>query len=218
MKLLAPFTALLLVSCLVLAACSGDRAGSPSAAGTETDASGLPVPATGGGSVTGMPDPRQGSSTQPAEAGIAPESLPDPMAEPALGEAGDTSMAHNEPGGDAAVKVIRDYYAAINLRDYARAYALWRDQGQASGMSAEQFVQDFATTSGVSVKIDPPGSLDASAGQRHITVPVSLVVRNTNGSEQRFRGQYVLQRTVAGGASDDQRAWRIASVQLSASP
>ena len=126
--------------------------------------------------------------------------------------------ANNEPGADAAVRVIRDYYAAINLRIHAGAFALWRYQGQASGVSAEQFAQDFAATSGISVEIGEPGPIDLGAGQRHIEVPVSLVVRNTDGSEQRYRGQYTLQRTVVDGASEDQRAWRIASAQLSASP
>lgn len=205
----------LLVSCLALTACGGDGAQPGSSAGTEGDASGLPAPATQGGSITGMPDPRQGGGQQAAEASIDTEALPDPMAEHDPADPNSAMPANNEPGADAAVKVIRDYYAAINLRNHAGAYALWRGQGQASGVSAEQFAQDFATTSGISVEIGEPGPIDPGAGQRHIDVPVSLVVRNTDGSEQRYRGKYVLQRTVVDGASDDQRAWRIASAQLS---
>lgn len=166
-----------------------------------------------------MPDPRAGDSTQPAaSASIEAEPLPDPIADGDDPGAIDSAPAADEPGADAAVQVIRDYYAAINLRNHARAYALWRGQGQATGVSAEQFAQDFAATSGVSVEIGQPGPVDAGAGQRHIEVPVSLVVRSNDGTEQRFRGQYVMQRTVVDGASDDQRAWRIASAQLSASP
>ena len=214
-----PFAcAALLVSCLTLAACGGDGAKPGSSAGAEGDASGLPAPAAQGGSITGMPDPRQGGGQQVAAASTEAEALPDPMAEPDPADANNSMPASNEPGADAAVRVIRDYYAAINLRNHAGAYALWRNQGQASGVSAEQFAQDFATTSGISVEIGEPGPIDPGAGQRHIEVPVSLVVRNTDGSEQRFRGKYVLQRTVVDGASEDQRAWRIASAQLSASP
>lgn len=200
---------------VMLAACSGDHTASGTSKGADGDASGLPTPAAQGGSITGMPDPRPGSSAPTAS--IEPETLPDPMAEPGT-EDTNTASAANEPGPDAAVQVIRDYYAAINLRNYTGAYTLWRGQGQASGVSAERFSQDFANTSGVSVEIGQPSPIDAGAGQRHIEVPVSLVVRNTDGSEQRFRGQYVLQRTVIDGANDDQRAWRITSAQLSATP
>ncbi len=200
---------------VMLAACGGDRAASGTAKGADGDASGLPAPAAQGGSITGMPDPRPGSSAQATS--IEPETLPDPMAEPGTEDANATPAA-NEPGADAAVQVLRDYYAAVNLRNYPGAYALWRGQGQASGVSAERFAQDFANTSGVSVEIGQPGPVDAGAGQRHIEVPVSLIVRNSDGTEQRFRGQYILQRTVVDGASDEQRAWRIASAQLSAAP
>lgn len=207
--------AVLFAACLALTACGGDGSQSKTATGADGDASGLPAPATQGGSITGMPDPRAGAAPPIAAATIEPQTLPDPMTEP---DAADTAPATNEPGADAAVRVIRDYYAAINLRNHAGAYALWRNQGQASGVSAEQFAQDFANTSGVSVEIGEPGPIGAGAGQRHIEVPVSLVVRNSDGSEQRYRGQYTLQRTVVDGASDDQRAWRIASAQLSAAP
>ncbi len=204
-----------LLSGMLLVACGGDRSASGKSAGAEGDASGLPTPTAQGGSITGMPDPRPGGNLQ-ADASIEPGTLPDPMTENDTENA--DAVAASEPSPDAAVQVIRDYYTAINLRDPARAYALWRGQGQASGMSAEQFAQDLATTSGVSVEIGQPGAVDAGAGQRHVSVPVSLIVRKSDGGEQRYRGQYVLQRTVMDGASDDQRAWRIASAQLTASP
>ncbi len=214
-KLIGRFIGVVLLSA-ALAACGGDRAASGAAKGADGDASGLPAPAAQGGSITGMPDPRPGSSPNTA-ASIEPETLPDPMAEPGTDDP-HAALASNEPGADAAVQVIRDYFAAINLRNYAGAYALWRGQGQASGVSAERFAQDFANTSGVSVEIGQPGPIDPGAGQRRIDVPVSLIVRNSDGSEQRYRGQYALQRTVVDGASDDLRAWRITSAQLSAAP
>ena len=215
MKFRYPVLALL-ASCLVLGACGGDDARSGGSANAEGDDSALPAPAGQAGSITGMPDPRAGGNPQVADANNPPQPPPEPIIEPAIDEGTDTSAASNEPGADAAVQVIRNYYAAINLRQYARAYALWRDQGQASGVSPEQFAQDFANTSGISVQIGEPGRIDPGAGQRHIEIPVSLVVRNSDGGEQRYRGRYVLQRTVVDGASDDQRAWRIASAQLSA--
>ena len=209
----APIAALLLSA--LLAACGGNGATSGKPGEGDGDAAGLPTPSARGGSITGMPDPRPGGGNQPA-IDIAPEALPDPATE---GDGtGPEDISASEPGADSAVQVIRDYYAAINLRDPARAYALWRGQGQASGVSAEQFAQDLSTTSGVSVEIGQPGPVDAGAGQRHITIPVSLVVRKSDGGEQRYRGEYVLQRTVVDGASEDQRAWRISSARLTATP
>ena len=209
---------ILLLVCAALSACGGSGSGSGSSNGDEGDAANLPTPTAQGGSITGMPDPMKGGSAPTAAASIEAEPLPDPMAEPDNTDEATTAASAQEPGPDQAVQVIRDYYAAINLRHHARAYALWRGQGQASGVSVEQFAQDFANTSGVSVEIGQPGPVDPGAGQRHIEVPVSLVVRSNDGSEQRYRGAYTLQRTVVDGASDDQRAWRIASAQLSAAP
>lgn len=205
-----------LMLCLALAACDGQRSASGASTRSEGDAAGLPAPATQGGSITGMPDPREGTQAPATDTTFAVETPPDPLAEGGDINNPDATLAANEPGPDAAVQVIRDYYAAINLRNHAGAYALWRGQGQASGVSAAQFAGDFAHTSGISVEIGQPGPVDAGAGQRHVEVPVALVVRNTDGSEQRFRGHYVLQRSVVDGASDEQRAWRIASAHLSA--
>ena len=61
----------------------------------------------------------------------------------------DASTAQAEPGAEAAVTVLRDYYAAINARDFARAHALWRQNPQ----TAAQFADGFAGTTGVSVEM-----------------------------------------------------------------
>lgn len=124
----------------------------------------------------------------------------------------DTGAA--EPTAADAVALVRDYYAAINARDYARAYALWSDGGQASGQTPQQFADGFAGTQAVSAEIGAPNRQDAGAGQRYIEVPVALRATQADGSVRRFAGSYVLHRTVVDGASAEQRSWRIRSADL----
>lgn len=212
-----------MLACGLLAACGADRTNAGRSTGGDAGGDALPAPEAGGGSVTGMPDALPAGSQLPGAE--APATVPSTI-EPADGA--DTDMANDDetppaspddgPGPDAAVQVIRDYYSAINRHEYGNAYALWSSQGQASGKSSAQFAEGFADTSGVSVQIGQPGPVDAGAGQRYIEVPVTLVARQVDGREKRFRGTYVLHRTVVDGASADQRAWRIQSASLSEAP
>ncbi|QNN46173.1 hypothetical protein H9L17_13475 [Thermomonas brevis] len=188
---------------VLLVACGGRKP-----AGTDVTAAGeesLPKPDAAGGSVTGMPAP--GASTPD------PGRVDDP--EPAqAAEAGDTaqatadaSAAQAEPGAEAAVAVLRDYYAAINARDFARAYALWRQNPQ----TPAQFADGFAGTTGVSVEIGAPGPVDAGAGQRYIEIPVRLDATQADGRIDRYAGRYVLHRSVVEGGNPD---WRIERATL----
>ena len=212
-----------MLACAMLGACGGDRASGGKSAGGDAGGDALPSPEARGGSVTGMPDALPAGSQLP-DAGppaIAPEPIdPADGADPGMADDADTvpAPADDGPGADAAVQVIRDYYSAINRHEYGSAYALWSSQGQASGKSSAAFAEGFADTSGVSVQIGQPGPVDAGAGQRYIEVPVSLVARQVDGSEKRFRGTYVLRRTGVDGASADQRAWLIQSASLSEAP
>ena len=195
-----------LLACFLLAACGGDKTAT---GGSATGDDGLPKPAGAAGSVTGMPNP--GASTpdpgQPGAIETAPE---DATTETANVD----TPADAEPRADAAVAVVRAYYAAINARDYATAYAQWRDGGGASGQSAQQFADGFASTQGVSVQIGTPGAIDAGAGQRHIEIPVTVESHQADGSIRRYAGSYVLGLTVVDGATPEQRSWHIASANL----
>ena len=119
-----------------------------------------------------------------------------------------------EPSPQDAVSVVRDYYAAIDARQFARAYALWSGGGNASGQTPQQFAGGFADTSQVVVETDAPGRIDAAAGSRYIEVPVAVRATHADGSIHRYVGAYTLRRAVVDGASAEQRAWRIASADL----
>lgn len=216
---------------LSLGACKRDA---DKQAQTQGEQEGLPAPAGASGSVTGMPDkpgPGQIDSVggEPPAAEVAsetesgaeidptnPETGLLPGGEPA--EAGDEPVPEDatapEPTPEDAVAVVRDYYASINSRSYARAYSLWSDNGRSSGQSPEQFAAGFADTASVEADIRPPGQVDAAAGSRYIEVPVAISATRNDGSVHKYVGAYVLRRAVVDGASAEQRAWRIGSADI----
>lgn len=204
---------------LALAACGHEQQAA------KQDADTLPAPDAGKGPITGMPDkPGPGAIGTPAppatstianatDATLAPDlsqgvTLGEP--DPATPPAGNAV----EPAPGDEVKLVRDYYAAINARDYASAYRLWSGNGAASNQSAQQFANGFADTTAVNVQVGTPGDEDAGAGQRYIEVPVTVTATHADGSQHRYAGSYVLHRTVVDGASAEQRAWRINSAKL----
>src|SRR6185295_1914197 len=48
-----------------------------------------------------------------------------------------------------------------------------------------------------------------------IEVPAEVTATNKDGAVERFRGQYILRRSVVDGATAEQRQWRINSATLS---
>jgi hypothetical protein len=219
-RLLVPLLALMLAACG-----DGDGQGTPrtGAGGTEEA---LPTPQRSDGSVTGMPH-----APGPGDVPIAgapppppPEMLPgEAFGLPPLEDNPETGLLADEdgsqptgaePGVPEAVAIVRGYYAAINARDFARAYALWSDGGRSSGQSPQQFAEAFAGVDGITVQIGEPVGIEAAAGSRFIEVPVSITSTRRNGEQRRYRGSYVLRRAMADGATTEQRAWRIASADL----
>jgi hypothetical protein len=113
-----------------------------------------------------------------------------------------------------AADVLRRYYAAIDTRDYRRAYGLWGDDGAASGQSFAAFAAGFAATARVTVEIGAPSRVEPAAGSRYVEVPVVVRAVTSGGAEQRFEGRYTLRRSVVDGASPAQRRWHIHSARV----
>lgn len=224
--------ALLLIAAWSLVAC-GDKSADEQRA-QESGASGLPTPESTTGSVTGMPN-RPGPGDVSTIAGLPPDT---PVAsdgtigEPPLTEGNpETGMSpgapgsgeplltseglpRGEPGPGDAVDTVREYYANINARSFARAYTLWSDNGTASGQSPQQFADGFSDTTGVSVEIQQPTGMDVAAGSRFIQVPVAVAATQRNGSVRRYVGTYTLRYSVVAGAAPEQRYWRISDAGL----
>lgn len=226
--------ALALALSALLAACGGkDRPADGTTAGADPQA--LPAPAgAGAAGVTGMPSapgpgqvgaPVEGSTASPlfdengnpipgSDAGTPATGIDGTLPPPESGTETGTPPLATEPTPEDAVAVVRDYYAAINGGNFARAHALWSDGGNASGQNAQQFANGFAETTGVSVEVLAPGRVDAGAGQRYVEVPVAITATQRDGSQRKYVGAYTLRRSVVDGASDEQRAWRIGSADI----
>lgn len=186
----------------------------PPPADATTD--GLPpdTPIASDGSI-GMP-PSDGDTTdatQPSFPGSPQAGNPE-SGDPAADTPETPPALPAEPSPQDAVAVVRDYYAAIAARQYARAYALWSGGGNASGQTPQQFAGGFADTAQVVVETQAPGRVDAAAGSRYIEVPVAVRATHADGSVHRYVGAYTLRRAVVDGASAEERAWRIASADL----
>lgn len=114
----------------------------------------------------------------------------------------------------AARQVVVDYYAAIDSGNYAKAYALWSDNGAASGQTFEHFSGGYANTRSVHAVVGNPTDEEGAAGSRYIRVPVQLSARQRDGSERRYHGRFILRALVADGAAQDQRRWHLDSAEM----
>jgi len=199
----------LFLFCLLLAACGSDKNATSSSSNADES---LPKPETAAGSVTGMPNPG------------TPSALPAPADNLAIGNENPDIATEDTPAldselstlasSDAAVLVLREYYAAINARDYGKAYAQWSGGGRASGQSPQQFADGYATTQGVSVVLGEPGPIEGAAGSRYVQIPATLDATQADGSIRHYTGTFTLRMTMVDGASEAQRSWHIASADL----
>lgn len=123
------------------------------------------------------------------------------------------AQAPNSP--EAARGTVQRYYAAIERGDYRGAYALWSDNGRASGKDYRDFVRGFARTAHARVFVGAPGRDEGAAGTTYVSVPVEVRAVLKNGGRQRFTGRYTLRRSNdVPGSTWSQRQWRIASASL----
>lgn len=110
--------------------------------------------------------------------------------------------------------VVRRYYAAIDAKDFASAYALWGQDGQASGKTLQQFATGFGNTTRSHVTIGDSGRVEGAAGSQYATVPVTVDATLRGGREQHFTGTYTLRRAMVDGATAAQRRWHIYRAEL----
>lgn len=151
------------------------------------------------------------SKTAQQETAVIAAPSPPPATEAAPAIAVETSG----PATPAAARqVVVDYYAAIDAGDHAKAYALWSDDGAASGQTFEHFSGGYANTKSVRAAVGEPTDEEGAAGSRYIQVPVELSAFQRDGSERRYRGRFTLRAVVADGASQEQKRWHLASAEM----
>lgn len=126
-----------------------------------------------------------------------------------------TAVALEQPGD-----VVRRYLQAISARRYADAWQLWESGGAASGMSEAAFAASFARYASFEANVGAPSDEDAGAGQRYVTVPVTVTGTLRTGGPFRLEGPVILHRIADGIESDDPDAhrWRIRSSEMKPRP
>jgi hypothetical protein len=137
-------------------------------------------------------------STGDADTGAAPPAAAEAPAEAAA----DTAVA-------AALAVLRGYYAALNAREYARAYDAWGDDGPPGRPTRAAFAAGFAATDSAHVVLGTPGRVEGAAGSRYLSVPVTVHAFERGGREVEYEGTYTLRRTVVPGAGAAARRWHL---------
>lgn len=225
------------VAACLLAACGRDTPTRAAGGDAGSDLAALPQPEANGGSVTGFDGeapapPRAAPAAGETQAPDMPAASVDAAAGFDLSTPGNTSSdvapspdpatpppamvpaAPPGPGALEAAAVVRAYYAAINARQYPRAYALWSDGGRASGQTGQQFAGGFSDTARVNVSTGEPGRVEGAAGSRYVTIPVAVEAVQADGSVRHYDGSYTLRRAVVDGASAEQREWRISAADL----
>jgi hypothetical protein len=119
-----------------------------------------------------------------------------------------------DSAGDSPAGALRRYYAAIQGRRYAAAYALWSQDGAASGKSLAAFTRGFSNTARVELTVTDSIRTEGAAGSQFATVPVTVDAVLDDGTRQHFTGTYTLRRAMVDGATLAQRTWHIYSAAL----
>ena len=116
--------------------------------------------------------------------------------------------------------VVRRYVEAIAARRYGEAWRLWEHRGAASGMTEAAFAASFARYASFDATVGAPFDEDAGAGQRYVTVPVTMTGTLASGAPFRLQGPVVLHRVARDIETDepDAYAWRIRSSEMKSRP
>jgi hypothetical protein len=157
------------------------------------------------------------ASTPPASTVTVEPSTPAPADALEVPPAMATPDGTDARGGTtpaAAEDTVRRYYAAINARDYATAYALWSNGGAASRQRYEAFAGGYRTTTSVQATVGKASDPEGAAGSRYIQVPIELSSHRSDGSTRHYRGRFTLRAVLADGATPQQRQWHLDSADL----
>ena len=162
----------------------------------------------------------------PAEAPAQPTSYPavEPIAPGQPGGFPDDRTPLSEApftatSAQGAANVVQTYFAHIGQKDYASAYALWSGDGEASGMTSEQFIAGFDRYYEYRGQSAGPSEIEGAAGSLFVTVPVQIYGRLKTGEEFHQYGEATLRRiNDVPGSTESQRQWHIARIDTKPVP
>jgi heat shock protein HslJ len=87
--------------------------------------------------------------------------------------------------------MLNTYFAAINAKEYQKAYALWEH----STTTLEAFSRGYSDTQSVRVLIEQPLRIEGAAGSLFADVPTMVLARTKTGRDRVFAGCYVLRKS-----------------------
>jgi hypothetical protein len=140
-------------------------------------------------------------------------SLPPARLSPRAASAASTARQRSD---ETPQQIVWRYTDAIAARRYAEAWLLWEGQGSASGMAQQAFASSFDQYASFKATIGTPFDADAGAGQRFVTVPVTVTGMLRSGEPLRLEGPVILHKVADGIESDDPDAhrWRLRSSEM----
>lgn len=111
-------------------------------------------------------------------------------------------------------EVVRSYYAAINERDYQRAYDAWGNDGPPGHPTLRNFASGFTDTDSVKVVLGTPGRIEGAAGSRYVTIPVRVRAFERVAGPHDYVGSYTVRRSVVPGADPVNQRWHLYAASL----
>jgi len=110
-----------------------------------------------------------------------------------------------------AVELLASLFNAVNLKDYARAYAHWETPPDPS---LEQFAQGYADTAKVLLAVSPPTFIEGAAGSMYTSIPTLLLATHVDGSQHVFLGCYVARRLNPDLVTPPDKGWSLYSASV----
>lgn len=111
-------------------------------------------------------------------------------------------------------KLLYSYYNAVSLKDYSRAFNLWRAGNPDSPKNLQDFGNGFAKTAEVRIEAGA-ARIGAAAGSLYANIPVVIISTDTSGQSQTFAGTYVISRAnEVAGSDGTANSWRIRSANI----
>tara|TARA_B100000929_G_scaffold82971_1_gene64799 strand:- start:1358 stop:1759 length:402 start_codon:yes stop_codon:yes gene_type:complete len=119
-----------------------------------------------------------------------------------------------EKGEKGARNVLLFWGAALEQKQFAKAWAQFGEDGKRSGMSQQQYAESFAPYATITVAM-PNGRMEGAAGSLYYTAPTTITGTLKSGGNYKLQGPVILRRVDdVPGATAEQLRWHIYSTDL----
>ena len=98
-----------------------------------------------------------------------------------------------EKGEKGARNVLLFWGAALEQKQFAKAWAQFGEDGKRSGMSQQQYAESFAPYATITVAM-PNGRMEGAAGSLYYTAPTTITGTLKSGGNYKLQGPVILRR------------------------